>query len=165
MIQSRPKLKSKKLIVISLLLLILAVLLFPVANFAGNFAVIIHIFAIASAAVSLFILIKYVIPDYLYTLEYGHFRIHKVTKSQSVCVADIELNTVTSKLMTEDEYKAQNRSAKIFKYLKNPNDEDVRYFLFSIDGELLAIQFEPDERFINAFNNALENINYEEEDE
>lgn len=163
MFQSRPKLKSKKLIIVSLLLLCLSVLLFPIASLSGNFSAVIQICSIASAAISLFILIKYVIPDYLYTLEDGHLTIHKVTKAQSVCVADIELYYAKSELLTEKEFKTQKKSLQVKSFIKNPQDEDIRYIVFSISGEEIAIMFEPDELFRNEFSKALVSIKNEEE--
>ncbi len=163
MFQSRPKLKSKKLIIISFLMLCLSVLLFPIASLTRNFSAVFQICAIASAAISLFILIKYVIPDYLYTVESGHFTVHKVTKAQSVCVADIELSYARSKLLTEKEFKTQKGSVQVKSFIKNPQDEDIRYIIFSINGEDIAIMFEPDELFRNEFTIALESIKNEEE--
>lgn len=165
MIQSRPILKSKKLITVSLLLLILAVMLFPTASLTGKYAAIIQIFAIASSAASLFLLIKYVIPDYLYTLENGHFTIHKITKSQSVCIADINIESAKTTLLTSEEYKKLSRSLKIYSYLKNPGDSEIRFIIFSLDGEEFAIQFEPDEYFRKAFSEAIESITIEEEED
>lgn len=163
MIQSRPKLKGKKLIVISLMLIILTVLLFPTAQFAGTYAAVVQVCAIASAAASIFILIKYVIPDYLYTLENGHLTIHKVTKAQSICVADFEISTATTKLLTLDEYKRETKQRKVFTFVKNPFCEDIRYLAFSPDGADITIQFEPDEFFRNELEHQLENINNEED--
>lgn len=164
MIQLRPKLKNKKLIAISLSLLILAVLLFPIASLAGKYASLVQIFAIASAAVSLFILIKYVVPDYLYTVENGHFIIHKITKSQSICVADIELSQAKTGLLTAQEYKSLNKTRKVFTFLKNPFSEEVRYIVFSDGCDEYAVQFETDDFFENEFSKILNSIENDEEE-
>lgn len=164
MIQYRPKLKNRKLIAISFLLLVLSVLIFPFASFSGRYASVVQILAIISVSASVFILIKYVIPDYLYTIENGHLTIHKVTKSQSVCVADIELSDAQSGVLTADEYKAQNKPKKVYTYLKNPWSEDVRYISFSTGGQEYTIQLEADKRFEVELDNALKSIKNDEEE-
>lgn len=155
MIQCRPKMKSKSLIITSLLLILLSVALLSVSQFSGNFAALVQISAIASAAVSLFFLIKYVIPDYLYSLDNGHLTIHKITKSVSVCVADIELSSIKSFPMPYDEYKKQKTARKVYSFIKNPREPNLRYIVFEINAAEYALLFEPDRFFCGELENAL----------
>ncbi|MBE6571789.1 MAG: hypothetical protein E7656_06045 [Ruminococcaceae bacterium] len=147
MIQSRPKLKGKKLIYTPLFLLIAAMLLFPASSVAGKYAAIVQLFAMCVAAYSLFILIKYVLSDYLYTIEDGHFTVHKINGKKSVCVADIELSDISGNLRTKEEYRKEDVARKLYKFIKNPDDERLRYIVCNFGTEECAILFEPDEYF------------------
>ena len=109
-------------------------------------------------------MIKYVVPDYLYTVENGHFIIHKITKSQSICVADIELSQAKTGLLTAQEYKSLNKTRKVFTFLKNPFSEEVRYIVFSDGCDEYAVQFETDDFFENEFSKILNSIENDEEE-
>lgn len=168
MIQCRPKLKNKLLIITSLFLIVLSVLLFAVSQISGNFAAIIQISAIGAATASLFFLIKYVIPDYLYTLDNERLTVHKVTKAQSVCVVDIELNTVRTLPITGEEYKKQKAPRRLYSFIKNPGTPSLRYLIFELNGDEYALLLEPDELFCRELEKALSehlsNNNYDCED-
>lgn len=147
MIQSRPALKGKKLIYLPLLFLLVCVLLFPASQAAGKYAAIIQLIAMICAAYSLFLLIKYVLPDYLYTIEDGHFTVHKINGKKSVCVADIELWDINDKLLTKEEYKKEVVARRLHSFIKNPGDERLRYIICNFGTEECAIIIEPDELF------------------
>lgn len=147
MIQSRPKLKGKKLIYTPLFLLIAAILLFPASSVAGKYAAIVQLFGMCTAAYSLFVLIKYVLSDYLYTIDDGHFTVHKINGKKSVCVADIELCDISGKIRTVEEYKKEDVARRLYKFIKNPDDERLRYIVCNFGTEECAILFEPDEHF------------------
>lgn len=157
MIQSRPKLKNKKLLSFSFILLLAGVIIFPLSQNAGFYTVLIQIISIALIAVSLFPIIKYVIPDYLYTLEGTRFSICKVTKAQSVCSIDVDLNNIKAALLSEQEYKNETNIKRIYSFIKNPGDSSVKYLIFDIENEKYAIKFEPDNDFILALSKIIHN--------
>ncbi len=147
MIQSRPKLKGKKLIYMPIALLAACILLFPASQAAGKYAAFIQLAAVACAAYSLFVLIRYVLTDYLYTVEDGHFTVHKINGKKSVCVADIELSDMKSELFTTERYKKDDIARRIYTFIKNPGDEKLRYIICNFGTEECALLIEPDEFF------------------
>ncbi len=168
MIQSRPALKGKKLVYMPLGFLAACVLLFPASQAVGRYAAIIQLFALVCAAYSLFLLTKYVLPDYLYTIEDGHFTVHKINGKKSVCVADIELSDINRKLSTVDEYKKDDVARRVHSFIKNPGDERLRYVICNFGTEECAILIEPDELFekqMTALIDEWKNRKSEEEDE
>ena len=168
MIQSRPKLKGKKLIYIPITLLAVCMLLFPASSAAGKYAAFIQLIAVACAAYSLFLLIRYVLTDYLYSVEDGHFTVHKINGKKSVCVADIELSDMRSELLTAEKYKKDDVARRIHTFIKNPGDERLRYIICSFGTEECALLIEPDELFekqmLNQINECKKRKS-EEEDE
>lgn len=160
MIQSRPKLRGKKLIIKSFSFIFLCVVLYMFSSAFHNFAFIAQIIAILSATYSLFILIKYVIPDYLYTIENGRLTVHKVTKSQSVCIADIDVADAVQKPICYNEYKSSDyrkKSTKLYKFVKNPDSDDIRYIVFSDGYSMYTVEIEPDNNFIEILCREIEN--------
>ena len=149
MIQSRPKLKGKKLIYTPFAFLAACVLLFPASAAAGKYAAFIQLFAVACAAYSLFLLIRYVLTDYLYTVEDGRFTVHKINGKKSVCVADIELCDMKCNLLTAEEYKKEDIALRLYSFIKNPGDERLRYIICNFGTEECAVLIEPDEFFEN----------------
>ncbi len=168
MIQSRPALKGKKLIYMPLGFLAVCVLFFPASQTAGKYAAFVQLFAIVCAAYSLFLLTKYVLPDYLYTIEEGHFTVHKINGKKSVCVADIELSDIKDKLLTANEYKKDDTARRVHSFIKNPGDERLRYIICTFGTEECAILIEPDELFekqMTVLIDEWKNRKHEEEDE
>ena len=166
--QSRPKLKDKKLVITALFLLIFAVIILPASQIAKNYAFAVQLIAILSAAASLFILIKYVLTDYLYTLENGHFTVHKVNGNKSICVADIELSDMISAVLTKEEYKKDDTARKVHSFIKNPDGENLRYIICRFGTDECAILFEPDSLFENELTsqmNEYKNRQTENEDD
>lgn len=160
MIQSRPKLSGNKLIVKSFSFIFLCVILYMFSSVFGKLAFLLQLTAIICATYSLFLLIKYVIPDYLYTLENGKLTIHKLTKTQSVCVADINISDAICEALTTEQYKASTYAKKVnkvYKFIKNPDSSDIRYLLFTNVCENYAIIIEPDDIFCRALNKEIEN--------
>ncbi len=165
MIQSRPKLNGKGLIFKALAFLILAVAMLMFAPLFGKYAAISQLLGFIFATYSLYIIVKYVVTDYLYTLEDGHFTVHKVTKSQSVCVADVELEDFVA-VFRNDSKKSDNYNAiKTYTFIKNPANKNLSTIVFRLSDENYALVFEPDDIFYNALENELSIIkNNEDED-
>ncbi len=157
MIQSRPKLKSKKTVNISLLLVIIAFIVFPLSSLTGKFTPLVQLGCIILVSISINMLLKYVVNDYLYTLDNDRITIHKITKSKSVCVADISLSDIDNQLFVESEFKAKYPDfIKKYTYIKNPGSDNVRYLVCHIDDMKYAVIIEPDEAMQNAVNSRLQ---------
>lgn len=170
MIQSRPKLSGNKLIIKSFTFIFLCVVLYMVSPVFRQFAFLAQLFGILCATYSLFLLIKYVIPDYLYTLDNGKFTVHKVTKTQSLCIVDIDVSDAVQLPLTYAEYKITEickKVNKVYKFIKNPGSEQIKYMVFSDGYNCYAIAIEPDALFCEALRREIENSKniYDSEEE
>lgn len=167
MYQSRPQIKNKRITLLSLLLIVFAVMMFSLSPRVSLYlSPIMQFFAIISATVSLFILIKYVIYDYLYTFENNHLTVHRINKSKSICVCDVEIKNIIYPPMTIDEYKTYLKShsaSKVFSYIKNPGDENLRYLPIKVNGEKFTLLIEPDKDFILNLTHEIEKNTIEED--
>ena len=166
--QSRPEIKNKKITTLSFLLLILAVVLFSFAPKSLLYiTALLQFSAIVCATISLFMITKYVIYDYLYTLEDGNLTIHKINKSKSICVCDIALYNALHIPMFLDEYKTylkENGPCRIYSYIKNPGCKDLKYVPFEAHGERFTLLIEPEDKFLENLINEIQNKQFTEED-
>lgn len=168
MIQSRPKLCGNKLIKKSFTFIFLCVVAFMVSSAFGKYSFVLQFLGILSATYSLFILIKYVIPDYLYTIDGQRITIHKVTKSQSVCIADMDIADIVHLPFNEEEYKnsdIRKKVSKLYKYIKNPDSKQLKYVVFTDNKSYYTLVIEPDDNFFNELCNQIENYKYTGEDD
>lgn len=164
--QSRPQLKSKKLIILPLILLAAAILIFPSAAKAGAFSPVVQLTAMLAAAFSLFLLIKYVVYDYLYTLDGGNLFVHKVSKNRSVCAAEIPLSQVDGLPLDRAAWRARRHTEKgpikTYTFVKNPGDAATRYLIFRQDGTRYALAIEPDAAFLGALCDEIRAVRHSE---
>lgn len=167
MIQSRPKAQGKRMTVKSLFFLIAAITAIMFAPAFGRFGAASQLAGFIFAAYSLFILIKYVITDYLYTLEDSHLTVHRITKSQSICVADVDLGDIVKLYCCADE-KNCVKKGKVFSFIKNPGSSDICVIIFSVAGSEYTLVFEPDTAFFDELKKEyqyIKNNNYNNEEE
>ena len=168
MIQARPALKGKKLIYMPIVYLAVCVVLFNASILAGRYASLVQLAAIGFAAYGIFLLTKYVIPDYLYTIEGGHFTVHKINGKKSLLVADVELCDMKKEFMSKEQFKAKDIGGRVFYFIKNPDSTEIKYILCYFGTEECTLVIEIDERFENQLVSQIEEWKtkaYGEEDE
>ena len=159
MMQERPIIRNKKAAHLSLLLMIAAVLAFAFARFAGNGAFLVQALGILSAAVGISMLIRYVLTDYLYSIENGHFTVHKINGKKSVWVADIALSDFSSLPLTPKEFQKKTETdgkIRVFPFIKNLDAPDEYYLCCQNGGDEYALRLELTEPFLSALISEIE---------
>ena len=167
-LQEKVTLKNKKAARVSVLLMIFAVAAFAFAKAAGAGAFLLQAFGLLSAAVGISMLIRYVLTDYLYSLEDGHFSVRKINGKKSLLVADIPLCDITSPPLTPAQYQKRSSETgkmRVFSFIKNLDSPDERYLFCNIGSESYVLRLELTEAFRSALCEAIEKAREEKERE
>ncbi len=168
MIQSRPKLKNNKIKYISLICAAISVILMYTAQLAGKYASILQTLSLCAISYGLYLITRHLVYDYLYTLDNGAFLIHKVTKSKSICVTDVDIKDL-SYPMSKEEYERKkdnfDKPVKTFYFYKNYASDDLKYILWSEGDSTLLIIFEPDKDFAETMRSEIEKYKNETSEE
>ncbi len=167
----RPKLAGNKEKMLSVVLAVIAVILFAVSAFVAKFELVYQITAIVSAVVALQIYLKYVMNDYVYEAAADSLKIYKVTGNKSVCVLSLDYEMSLSKAVSKQEYLSdKSRFPKTnfnVNLAKNLAPENYYVYFFEFNEKKSMLKFEPDKVFADYLNekieNALNNRNNEDE--
>lgn len=158
--QEKVSFKNKKAARLSALLMIFAVFAFAFAGLAGTGAFLIQALGLVSAAVGISMLIRYVLTDYLYAIENGHFAVRKINGKKSVWVADIPLTDVSDFPLTPEQYRRyceENGKKRTFSFIKNLDSSDEYYLRCRLNGEEYVLRLELSEPFYKGLCKAIEN--------
>lgn len=150
MIQSKTALKNNKVKHYALICAALSVIFMYTAPFVKVYAPLLQVLSLCAITAGLYLITRHLLYDYLYTIDNGAFRIHKVTKRKSLCVTDVDLKDL-SKPMSKEEYDRKKDDyatpVKTFCFYKNIKSKDLTYILWTEDVSPILIIFEPDEQF------------------
>ena len=166
--QEKVTLKNKKAARVSALLMIFAVAAFAFAKAAGAGAFLLQALGLLSAAVGISMLIRYVLTDYLYSLEDGHFAVRKINGKKSLLVADIPLCDITSPPLTSAQYQkrsSETGKTRVFSFITNLDSPDECYLFCNVGGESYVLRLELTEAFRSALCEAIERARIQKERE
>ena len=167
--QEKPSIQNKKAVHLSFLLIVFSVFAFAMAKLAGPAAFLVQASAFLAAAVGISILIRYVLTDYLYTLEDRHFTIHKINGKKSVWVADITLSDILTTPMTPEQYRKYladtGKKMRVCAYIKNMDSGHEYYLPCCLNGTDYALRLELTEPFLSALTEAIQTTAAREEKE
>lgn len=157
--QERPTIQNKKAARLSLMLMIGAVLAFALANLAGGGAFIIQALGILSAAIGISLLIRYVLTDYVYSIENRHFTVHKINGKKSIWVADIAFSDFSSQPLKPEQFQKRTENSgkmRVFSFIKNMDSPDEYYLCCKSGDEEYALRVELTEPFLSALRDEIE---------
>lgn len=140
--------KSRK---ISFIFMVAAVLLWMLSGLQFKFYAIFQIIAIAFMVVGLQILIRFVMSDFRYVVEFdddgeGDLLIFKSQGNREVKVCHVALSKVTAVFKLTDKPNFQEeygKTANRFNYCRNMGKENQWILLFRDGEKLIEVRFEP----------------------
>lgn len=155
----RPKQKNYKSVFISAFCAAFSVAAFYISSLVDRFMIIYQLFAIVTAVVAIQVFLKYIQCDYVYKLGDHELEIFKVTGNNSVCVCSLSYEESLKTAVTNKHYKENKKdfptSKILINYCKNIFPDEYCLYFFNFNGKVSELKFEPDEIFVNAFNEKI----------
>ncbi len=155
----RPTSNSKKEIILSLSLAMLAIVLFALSGVVCNFVGLYQISSIICAIFGIEMYLKYVGSDYVYEAADSSFKVYKITGKKSICVCSLDYEMSLSYAVTNKEY-AENKDnfpkANFNVNLaKNIAPSNYYVYFFEFNEKKSMLKFEPDAVFVDYLNKKI----------
>lgn len=153
-----PKKDNLKSTAIFLLGLLLLLTLFLFSSLGIIPDVICHFAFMIEAIFYTFILNKFVLPIYTYTINKEEFTIVKTMGQKSVMVCNIEVSRISDLLMHEDYKKEEDTEIKsVYNYCANFSASSRYCLIFEYSNFKEAVIFEPNREMVDVINSYIMN--------
>ncbi len=163
----RPSSNSPKAKRLSVLFAVGAIALFAASAFVSSYEIVYQITAIVFAVIFVELYYKYVASDYVYQLEGGCLKVHRVTGKKTVCVCSLDLEESITQVIKSDEYlkdkKAYPKANYNVNFAKNLAPKEYYVYFFNFNEKKSMMKFEPDKIFADAVNSVISQIKADEQ--
>ena len=155
----KPKSKTNKERLISLLTAACAVILIIVSGITGRFGGLYQISAIVLGVVSIELYLKYVGSDYIYDADDDYFKVYKITGKKSICVSSLDYEMSISRVVDAKEYESNKENYPKVSFnvnlCKNLAPSEYCVYFFEFNGKKCMMKFEPDDVFVDYINEKI----------
>ena len=157
--RSSPKSNNKKEKALSLVMAVVAVVLYVLTSVVHRFVVLYQLSALILAVLSVEIYLKYVFSNYIYEATETSLDIYKVSGKKNICVASLSYEMSITQIVSSEKYlnnKSEYPKTNFdVNYCKNINPENYFVYFFEFNGKKSMMKFEPDCEFVEYVNNLI----------
>lgn len=117
--------------------------------------------SLASITIGIFLVYRYTMVEMIYSIGDGNFSVIKKVGNKETPVCSLDISTAKALITKNDFKKAEkNRTYIVTKKLnfnQNMRPANSYVYITEFNGNVYAIEFEPNEPFVKAFCNEIEN--------